>query len=408
MVTPPEAIETGAATAEAPAGEAAAEEKVERTVLDDDEEGEASESDEEAAPPAAATAPPTGASNKVAPVVKIRGPQPYELLNAKLGEPEELFKPQESLVRDDEALLSGMSFHAGAYVVVETRAEGKPLVFVSDSFTKSTGYSKEDLMGKPVLDAVTKILQVDNPMADEVLKAVEEKAEKSFVGKGMKKDGTVVETVFFVSPLSCASQEEVFYMLVAIEDAAPEDPGLVQSVNLCYRIRTANRCMVPAEGDTGWSIFKPYKKLCALDQKLVDTLQERGEMFCITDPALHDNVIVFVSDQFVVMTGYSREEINGINCRFLQGVATSQLDVDVIRETLVTLKQARVCLLNYRKDGTRFINQFNMSPLRDEDNQLAYFIGVQMDVEDAEIMPLPNMRQTLAQMLAEEEDEECQ
>lgn len=27
---------------------------------------------------------------------------------------------------------------------------------------------------------------------------------------------------------------------------------------------------------------------------------------------------VFVSDDFVDMTGYNREEINGINCRFLQ------------------------------------------------------------------------------------------
>ena len=37
---------------------------------------------------------------------------------------------------------------------------------------------------------------------------------------------------------------------------------------------------------------------------LVDTLQERKEMFCITDPDMYDNPIVYVSDDFISMTGY--------------------------------------------------------------------------------------------------------
>ncbi|KAG5182318.1 structural basis For light-dependent signaling in the dimeric Lov Photosensor Ytva [Tribonema minus] len=129
-------------------------------------------------------------------------------------------------------------------------------------------------------------------------------------------------------------------------------------------------------------------------------------MFCITDPAMHDNPIVYVSDGFIDMTGYNRYEINGINCRFLQGHDTSPEDVDVIRTALKERKHARVCLLNYRKDGTRFINQFNISPLRDVDGELAYFIGVQMQVEDTEIMPFPNTRQSMAEMLVEAEREE--
>ncbi|KAG5176475.1 PAS domain-containing protein [Tribonema minus] len=104
-------------------------------------------------------------------------------------------------------------------------------------------------------------------------------------------------------------------------------------------------------------------------------------MFCITDPVMHDNPIVFVSDGFIEMTGYNRYEINGINCRFLQGHDTSPEDVAVIRNAINERKHARVCLLNYRKDGTTFINQFNISPLRDANGRLAYFIGVQMEVE---------------------------
>jgi hypothetical protein len=58
------------------------------------------------------------------------------------------------------------------------------------------------------------------------------------------------------------------------------------------------------DGDGDWTIFSSYKPLCEIDQMLVDTLQERKEMFCITDPAMYDNPIVYVSDDFIDMTGY--------------------------------------------------------------------------------------------------------
>ena len=44
---------------------------------------------------------------------------------------------------------------------------------------------------------------------------------------------------------------------------------------------------------------------------------------------------------------------------------TSTEDVDVIRYGLKEETDMRVCLLNYRKNGTAFLNQFNLSPLRD-------------------------------------------
>ena len=39
----------------------------------------------------------------------------------------------------------------------------------------------------------------------------------------------------------------------------------------------------------------------------------------ITNPSLPDNPIVFCNEAFQRLTGFSREEIIGQNCRFLQG-----------------------------------------------------------------------------------------
>ena len=49
---------------------------------------------------------------------------------------------------------------------------------------------------------------------------------------------------------------------------------------------------------------------------------------------------------------------------------TSTEDVDVIRYGLKEETDMRVCLLNYRKNGTAFLNQFNLSPLRDTSGKL--------------------------------------
>src|SRR3712207_4895780 len=54
----------------------------------------------------------------------------------------------------------------------------------------------------------------------------------------------------------------------------------------------------------------------------------------ITDPRQPDNPILFVNDAFSDLTGYSREETVGRNCRFLQGPGTDASTVRRIREAV--------------------------------------------------------------------------
>lgn len=99
----------------------------------------------------------------------------------------------------------------------------------------------------------------------------------------------------------------------------------------------------------------------------------------ITDPRQLDNPIVFVNDAFARLTGYSREETLGRNCRFLQGPATNTDDVGKIRTAIDQRVPIEIELLNYRKDGTTFWNRLLISPVFDE-GQLTYFFASQFDV----------------------------
>jgi PAS domain S-box-containing protein len=91
---------------------------------------------------------------------------------------------------------------------------------------------------------------------------------------------------------------------------------------------------------------------------------------------------VFANAVFERMTGYSKDEIIGRNCRFLQGDDREQPSIAEIRAALAEERPVEVTLRNYRKDGTRFYNRLSIRPLLDPDGRVIYYLGVQYDVTE--------------------------
>lgn len=100
----------------------------------------------------------------------------------------------------------------------------------------------------------------------------------------------------------------------------------------------------------------------------------------ITDPRQPDNPIVFANNAFSKLTGFSRQDIIGRNCRFLQGPETSQGDVSKLRDAIAQRVPIEIELLNYRKDGETFWNRLLVSPVFDAEGALSYFFASQFDV----------------------------
>ncbi|PYE22314.1 PAS domain S-box-containing protein [Rhizobium sp. PP-CC-3A-592] len=116
----------------------------------------------------------------------------------------------------------------------------------------------------------------------------------------------------------------------------------------------------------------------------------------ITDPRLPDNPIVFVNDAFARMTGYSREETLGHNCRFLQGPGTNLDDVEKVRQAIRNRVPIEIDLLNYRKDGSLFWNRLLVSPVFDG-GELTYYFASQLDVTRERTAGYPADRDVLEQ-----------
>ncbi|KAF1964723.1 hypothetical protein BU23DRAFT_491751 [Bimuria novae-zelandiae CBS 107.79] len=105
-----------------------------------------------------------------------------------------------------------------------------------------------------------------------------------------------------------------------------------------------------------------------------------AEVFCVTDPSRSDNPIIFASEEFHRTTQYGVNFAIGRNCRFLQGPMTNRSSVMRLHNAVTEGKEVSEVFLNYRRDGSPFMNLLMMAPLLDSRGNLRYFIGAQVDV----------------------------
>ena len=120
-----------------------------------------------------------------------------------------------------------------------------------------------------------------------------------------------------------------------------------------------------------------------LDRRFLLSLLESDEeemSVMFSDPSLPDNPMVYVSAEFESQTGYSEDEAVGRNCRFLQGPATNPAAVEAIRQALRARTRFTIDIMNYRKDGTPFLNRLRIRPIFDQRGNLLFYAGAQNPV----------------------------
>ncbi|WP_279597933.1 PAS domain S-box protein [Methylobacterium sp. J-067] len=118
-----------------------------------------------------------------------------------------------------------------------------------------------------------------------------------------------------------------------------------------------------------------------LRSDLLFTASDKTRMaMIVTDPNLPDNPIVFANRAFLELSGYAAEELIGRNCRFLQGPGTDPAHVARIRDAVAARRDVVVELLNYRRDGSPFVNELYVSPVFGPHGELLYFFGSQLDL----------------------------
>jgi PAS domain S-box-containing protein len=89
--------------------------------------------------------------------------------------------------------------------------------------------------------------------------------------------------------------------------------------------------------------------------------------------------ILYVNEAFTRITGYTPDEVLGKTPRILQGPKTDQTELQKIRTALARWESVTVEVINYRKDGSEFWNEFNLVPVADARGWYTHWIAVQRD-----------------------------
>jgi PAS domain S-box-containing protein len=118
-----------------------------------------------------------------------------------------------------------------------------------------------------------------------------------------------------------------------------------------------------------------------VDATLVDLIKLSPIATVLSNPRLADNPIVACNQSFIDLTGYDRSEIEGRNCRFLSGPETEPWLTDRITDAVKDRKPVLVEILNYKKDGTPFRNAVLVAPIFDDQGELEFFLGSQVELD---------------------------
>lgn len=106
----------------------------------------------------------------------------------------------------------------------------------------------------------------------------------------------------------------------------------------------------------------------------------------IADLTHPDCAIIACNDEFSRVTGFSRDETLGQNCRFLN---RGRIDSGMSRDFHRSIRAGRPFsteLRNFRKDGTSFLNGVTLSPIYGRNGDLVAMLGSQIDLTEYDPM----------------------
>ena len=86
--------------------------------------------------------------------------------------------------------------------------------------------------------------------------------------------------------------------------------------------------------------------------------------------------IVFVNEAFSELTGYSEAEVLGESPAFLQGPGTERAVLDQLVGDLAAGRMFEGRTVNYRKDGSPFIMNWRVVPVRSGE-EITHYLAIQ-------------------------------
>jgi len=240
----------------------------------------------------------------------------------------------------------------GSYVS-KTDLKGR-ITFANDLFCELSGYSKEELMGSP--HSIVRHPDVPSSVFKDMWNTI--KAKKTWKGmiKNRKKNG------------------EAYYVKSIIKPILDVDGNILEYIAIRTDI---------TELETYKEILEEDLKISNNSLQYLQQYENAVDEFVAlikTDPK---NTITYANDNFIQLSGYSKNELLGKNCRELRSQKhINQGDCNRITEKLKDKEKISVLFENIKKNKQVYYTATKIYPLIDNNENIKEHLHLMYDVTE--------------------------
>lgn len=101
-----------------------------------------------------------------------------------------------------------------------------------------------------------------------------------------------------------------------------------------------------------------------------------SRQYLVCDMAAPDFAIIACSQAWLDRCGYTSDDLIGRNCRMLQGPETCSRAIDEMARAVEAGTTIYTGLINYRYDGSMFLNEFMLVPLVNRNNRPRFYVSI--------------------------------
>jgi len=90
--------------------------------------------------------------------------------------------------------------------------------------------------------------------------------------------------------------------------------------------------------------------------------------------------IIYVNAAFCELTGYGPHEVMGKSPSLLQGPSTDPEVLKRLNQSIADGELFHGQAINYRRDGSEFMMEWKIAPIRNEKDEITHYLAIQREV----------------------------
>ena len=130
-----------------------------------------------------------------------------------------------------------------------------------------------------------------------------------------------------------------------------------------------------------FDIFEKDKNYRQVMKRLLEASMEESFNSIIISEAGPGYPIVYVNPAFSELTGYGPHEVIGKSPSMLQGPKTDREVIERLNADIARGELFHGRAINYRKDGSEFLMEWKIAPIRNEKDEITHYLAIQKSAE---------------------------